>query len=146
MLLTDAFEHAFAWLGFGAKTSGGYGAMARTTKAEAKLANAQAEAQAAAEQAAKMANLSDNARLIEEFVLACKNKVIQLRGNKEKPNAETHAKARALSKAALEGINWSAEEKHAAAEAMAEWLPQVVAVDMKDERKKLKLAALRGEA
>jgi CRISPR-associated protein Cmr6 len=146
VLLTDAFEHAFAWLGFGAKTSVGYGAMARNTKAEAKLANAQAEAQAAAEQAAKMANLSDNARLIEEFVLACKNKVIQLRGNKEKPNAETHAKARALSKAALEGINWSAEEKHAAAEAMAEWLPQVVAVDMKDERKKLKLAALRGEA
>jgi CRISPR-associated protein Cmr6 len=146
VLLTEAFEHAFAWLGFGAKTSVGYGAMARNTEAEAKLAKAQAEAQAAAEQAAKMANLSDNARLIEEFVLACKKKVIHQRGNKEKPNAETHAQARALSKAALEGINWSAEEKNAAAEAMAEWLPQVVAVDMKDERKKLKLAALRGEA
>ena len=26
-LLTEAFEHAFAWLGFGAKTSVGYGAM-----------------------------------------------------------------------------------------------------------------------
>jgi hypothetical protein len=33
-----------------------------------------------------------------------------------------------------------------AAEALAEWLPQVVEVDMKDERKKLKLAVLRGEA
>ncbi len=27
LLLTQAFEHAFAWLGFGAKTSVGYGAM-----------------------------------------------------------------------------------------------------------------------
>lgn len=145
-LLTEAFEHAFAWLGFGAKTSVGYGAMDRDAKAETKLANAQAEAQAAAEQATKMANLSDNARLIEEFVLACQNKATQLRGNKEKPNAETHAKARALSKAALEGADWTAEEKHAAAQALAEWLPQVVAIDMKDERKKLKLAVLRGEA
>ena len=38
------------------------------------------------------------------------------------------------------------EEKRAAAEALGEWLPQVVEVDMKDERKKLKLAVLRGEA
>lgn len=146
VLLTEAFEHAFAWLGFGAKTSVGYGAMDRNTKAETKLANAQAQAQAAAEQAAKMASLSDNARLIEEFVLACQSKLTQLRGNKEKPNAETHAKARALSKAALEGANWTNDEKRAAAEALAEWLPQVVALDMKDERKKLKLAVLRGEA
>lgn len=27
-----------------------------------------------------------------------------------------------------------------------EWLPQIVEVDMKDERKKLKLAVLRGKA
>lgn len=145
VLLTEAFEHAFSWLGFGAKTSVGYGAMERDTKAEAKLANAQAEAQAAAEQAAKMASLSDNARLIEAFVLACKNKMVQLRGSKEKPNAETHAKARALAKAAFEGADWSAEEKRAAAHALAEWLPQVASVDMKDERKKLKLSMLLGD-
>lgn len=144
-LLTEAFEHAFAWLGFGAKTSVGYGAMDRDTKIEAKLANAQAQAQAAAEQAAKMASLSDNARLIEEYVLASKNRAEQLRGGKDKPNTDLHAKARTLSKTALEGADWTAEEKRAAAEALAEWLPQVVAVDMKDERKKLKLAVLRGE-
>ncbi len=144
-LLTEAFEHAFAWLGFGGKTSVGYGAMGRDTQSEAKLAHAQAQAQAAAAHAAKMAKLSNNARLVEAFVLTCQNKVAQLRGGKEKPNAEIHAKARALSKAALEGADWTAEEKRAAAEALAEWLPQVVAVDMKDERKKLKLAVLRGE-
>jgi CRISPR-associated protein Cmr6 len=146
VLLKEAFEHTFAWLGFGAKTSVGYGAMDRDTKAEAKLANAQAQAQAAAEQAAKMASLSDNARLIEEYVLASKNRAEQLRGGKDKPNTDLHAKARTLSKTALEGADWTAEEKRAAAEALAEWLPQVVAVDMKDERKKLKLAVLRGEA
>jgi len=146
VLLTEAFEHAFEWLGFGAKTSVGYGAMGRNIQAEEKLARAQADAQAAAEHTTKMANLSDNARLTEEFVLACQNKVTQLRGGKDKPNTELHAKARALSKAALEGADWTAEEKLGAALALAEWLPQVVAVDMKDERKKLKLAVLRGEA
>jgi CRISPR-associated protein Cmr6 len=33
-LITAAFGHAFAWLGFGAKTAVGYGAMARDTGAE----------------------------------------------------------------------------------------------------------------
>jgi len=145
-LLKEAFEHAFAWLGFGGKTSAGYGSMTRDTKAEEKLANAKAQAQSAAAQAAKMAGLSNNLRLIEEFVLACQSKVIQLRGTKERPNAEMHAKARALSKAAQESTDWTADEKRAAASVLAEWLPQVVAVDMKDERKKLKLAVLRGEA
>jgi CRISPR-associated protein Cmr6 len=146
VLLTEAFEHAFEWLGFGAKTAVGYGAMDRDTQAETKLVNAQAQAQAAAEQAAKMASLSDNARLIEGFVLASKNRAEQLRGGRDRPNTELHAKARALSKAALEGADWTAEEKRAAADALSEWLPQVIAVDMKDERKKLKLALLRGEA
>lgn len=146
VLLTEAFEHAFAWLGFGAKTSVGYGAMGRDTQAEEKLARVQAQAHAAAAQAAKMANLSDNARLVEEFVTACQSKLTQLRGGKDKPNTELHAKARNLSKTALEGADWSTEEKRAAAQALADWLPQVVAVDMKDERKKLKLAVLRGEA
>jgi CRISPR-associated protein Cmr6 len=147
-LLTEAFEHAFAWLGFGAKTSVGYGSMDRDTKAEAKLANAQAQAQAAAEQAHKMASLSDNARQIETFVQACQQKLIAMgaNGKKDKPNTDLHAKARALSKAALEGPDWTADEKRTAAEALAQWLPQVVEVDMKDERKKLKLAVLRGEA
>ena len=37
-------------------------------------------------------------------------------------------------------------EKLAAADAIEEWLPRVVRVEMKDVRKKLKLAALRGLA
>ena len=69
------------------------------------------------------------------------------RSSRENPNTEIHAKARALAKAALEGPDdWTADEKHAAAAALAEWVPKVVNVDWKDERKKLKLAVLKGEA
>ena len=145
-LLTQAFEHAFEWLGFGAKTSVGYGAMNRDSGAEGKLASAQAEAQAAAAQATRLASLSDNSRLIEEFVISCRNRIAQLRGSKERPNGESHARARSLAKAALEGADWTADEKRAVAEALAEWLPQVVAVDMKDEKKKLRLSVLRGDS
>lgn len=147
LLLVSAFEHAFTWLGFGAKTSVGYGAMSRDTEAEATLSRLQAQTKAASEKASKMASLSDNARHIEKFVVACQKRLDQLVGaRKDKPNTELHAKARALSKAALEGGGWTTEEKGVAAQALAEWLPQVVDVDMKDERKKLKLAQLTGNA
>jgi CRISPR-associated protein Cmr6 len=144
VLLTQAFEHAFEWLGFGAKTSVGYGAMGRDLATEARWATDRAAAEAAAAQAAKLASMSDNARLIEQFIIACTGKVAQLRGNKEKPNGETHARARTLVKAALEGNSWTRDEKRAAADAVLEWLPKVVAVDIKDEKKKLKLSVLQG--
>jgi CRISPR-associated protein Cmr6 len=52
-LLQAVFEHAFVWLGFGAKTAVGYGAMAEDPKArqqrEAAKAQAEAEAVAAAQ-------------------------------------------------------------------------------------------------
>ncbi len=52
ILMTDAFEHAFQWLGFGAKTAVGYGAMERDTQAEAaRREEAQARLQREAEQA-----------------------------------------------------------------------------------------------
>lgn len=49
-LTLAAFEHAFAWLGFGAKTAVGYGAMAEDPKArqQREAAQAQAEVDAAA--------------------------------------------------------------------------------------------------
>jgi len=45
-LITTAFEHAFTWLGFGAKTAVGYGAMQRMSQDEIEQARAQAEADA----------------------------------------------------------------------------------------------------
>ncbi|TSE30395.1 type III-B CRISPR module RAMP protein Cmr6 [Tepidimonas charontis] len=157
-LMRAAFEHAFDWLGFGAKTAVGYGAMAidaeameRTEKERAKRA-AEAERQRAeAEQQARLVSLSPNLRLIEEFKLRARERFEQLRGGKDRTNTYLHTEAQRLVKAALEGEGWTAEEKRALAEAIEAWLPKLVERfdrkdDWKEARKKLKLAALKGEA
>jgi len=54
-LTEDAFHHAFAWLGFGAKTAVGYGAMAVDEAAASARQQKQAEARAAAEQERQLA-------------------------------------------------------------------------------------------
>lgn len=140
-LLSAAFAHAFAWLGFGAKTAVGYGAMQLDTSAQYRREQAQAQAA----QQAKLATLSEAQRQIEVFVQEFRAKLESLRGYKENPNAVFHGKARALAKLAQESADWSPDEKRLAAESIEEWLPQVVRVDMKDERKKLKLASLKAQ-
>ena len=139
-LLSAAFEHAFEWLGFGAKTAVGYGAMQVDERARHQRRQARAEA----EKARHTASLSPAQQAIEAFVAELRAKHEQFPAYKEKPNAAFHTQARALARAAHEGADWSAEEKRAAAEAIETWLPRVVQVDVKDERKKLKLAALKG--
>lgn len=139
-LLERAFEHAFEWLGFGAKTRVGYGAMQVDERALRQRQQAQAEAA----QAAHMASLSPAQQCIEAFVTAMRSQHEQYPKFKDKPNGSYHGKARELAKAAHEGADWSAEDKLAAAHAIEEWLPKLVQVDLKDERKKLKLGALKG--
>lgn len=140
-LLTAAFEHAFEWLGFGAKTAVGYGAMQVNERARRQRAQAQAEAA----KAQRMASLSLAQQRIEAFVAELRTKHEQFPNYKEKPNAAFHNQARALAKAAHEDADWSAEEKRQAADAIETWLPKLVQVDIKDERKKLKLTALKGQ-
>ena len=140
-LLTKAFEHAFEWLGFGAKTAVGYGAMQVDERARSQ----REEAVQATAQAAHRASLSPAQQLIETFVAELRIKHEQFATYKENPNGAFHAKAGALARAAHAGTDWSAEEKRAAAEAIETWLPKLVRVDIKDERKKLKLGALKGQ-
>jgi hypothetical protein len=106
-------------------------------------AAAQAEAEAQAIREAALAAMTPNQRQIKEFSTTCATRAAQLNGAKENPNAAIHNAARNLAKAALEGADWTKEEKSAAADAIEEWLPKLVKVDLKDERKKLKLTALR---
>lgn len=141
VLLTQAFEHAFEWLGFGAKTAVGYGAM----QVDERARRQRQEAQQAAVQVAHRASLSPAQQCIEAFVAELRGKHEQFPAFKENPNGPFHAQARALAQAAHAGADWSAEDKRAAAEAIETWLPQLVRVDIKDERKKLKLAALKGQ-
>lgn len=103
-------------------------------------------ARAKIEHETKRASMSAALLAVQDFIDYMQKRHESLRGKREGPNREEHNKARQLSKTAMESAEWSSDEKKAAAEAIAEWLPKVVAVDMKDERKKLKLAALRGEA
>ncbi len=99
-----------------------------------------------AERQARLAALTENMRRIETFKSDMQAHAEQLRGGKERPHTKYHDKAKALAKAALEGDDWTPEEKRAAAKAIEEWLPKVIAVEMKEERKKLKLRELMGEA
>jgi len=119
----------------------------RAEEASRRRAEEAEEARQAAEQAAAsaaaLAAMTPNQRLIEEFKSSCAARAEQLMGNKENANAVLHNKARELAKAAHEGADWTIAEKSAAADAIEEWLPKLVKIDLKDERKKLKLAALR---
>jgi len=141
-LLTAAFEHAFEWLGFGAKTAVGYGVMRRDQKAEAARQKAQEEARREAE----TANMTPQQQTVQKFQHDMQKRFEALRGKPVRPNGEEYNWARQLAKAALEEQGWTPEERRAAADAIELWLPKVVSVMMKDERKKLKLNALRGES
>lgn len=145
-LLEAAFEHAFEWLGFGAKTAVGYGAMARDHKAEAEAAERAREAAEAAEREARRASMNAQMIAVEEFAEWMARRSAELRGRKEPLNGQAHNKARELARTAASS-DWSPDEKKLAADAIEQWLPKVVdRIDMKDERKKLGLRALRGEA
>jgi CRISPR-associated protein Cmr6 len=157
-LMRAALEHAFEWLGFGAKTAVGYGAMAideaAMAQAEKERDERSAEAErrrAAAEQQARLASLSPNLCRIEEFKEHARARFEQLRGGKDRPNTHLHTEAQQLVITALEGEDWTAEEKRALAEAIEAWLPELVERfdrkdDWKEARRKLKLAVLKGEA
>lgn len=71
-LLEGAFQHAFDWLGFGAKTAVGYGAMERDKKAESdREAERRRRVEIAREEQAKreeLENLTPVVRAIHEFL------------------------------------------------------------------------------
>jgi CRISPR-associated protein Csm5 len=109
------------------------------------------QAEIVATRQARLASLSPNQRQVEDFINQAQARKSQLGNAREKANTGLHTLAGQLAKAALESADWNAEEKRALAEAIETWLPQLVEKldrkdDWKDARKKLKLAALKGEA
>jgi len=119
-------------------------AAAAEKRKEAAEAADRAEANAKAAREAVIAAMSPNLRRIEEFKAAFAARAEQLRGGREKLHGVYHGRARDLARDALQGSGWTPEEKLAAADAIAEWLPRVVENVDKDQLKKLKLSALRG--
>ncbi|MHB8743784.1 MAG: RAMP superfamily CRISPR-associated protein [Sulfuricaulis sp.] len=106
----------------------------------------QRQQRAEKERQERLVAMSQNQRRIEEFKTAFAERAKQLRGKPDRQNTDYHDRARKLAKDALEGADWTAEEKRAVADAIGEWLPKVVERIDKDQLKKLKLAALRGDA
>jgi len=120
----------------------------REEEAEAHLA-AQIEVQHQREEVERQtrrAAMSGNQRRVEQFKEDFEKRAKEIRGRLDRQNTDYHQRAQKLAKDALEGPDWTAEERQAAADAIAEWLPKVVERIDKDAFKKLKLAALRGQA
>ena len=101
-------------------------------------------AEAALQKAAQLAAMTPAMREIADFCDTFRQKQEALRGNKERLNTDYHSRAKAFAQRALDAADWTTEEKKAAADAIAEWLPKVVSGIDKDQLKKLKLSALRG--
>lgn len=117
----------------------------RQEEEQSRLA-AEAEAQRQREEEERqdrLAMLTPNLRRVEEFITAFAVRAGQLRGGKVRQNTDYHQRAQTLAKNALEGADWTADEKRAAADAIAEWLPKVVERIDKEQLKKLKLNTLR---
>lgn len=142
-LLEAAFEHAFAWLGFGAKTAVGYGAMQYDRQARQRALEEQRQRQAEQERQQRLAQLSPAQRALEEFHARMQARANELRGRKTAVGQQDYQALQALAKQA-QGEGWSAADRAAAADAIEKWGPQLVNIDAKELRKKLGLAALRG--
>ena len=112
---------------------------ARQAEREAAAAAEQQRLADEAERARRLASLSEALQEVESFADACRQREAQLRGKKDKPNTAHHARAAQL---ATRAQAWAADEKAAAAAAIQHWIPLIVAIDPKELRKKLKLAAL----
>ena len=142
-LLRAAFEHAFAWIGFGAKTAVGYGAMWWDEEAAADAAHrVEQDQQELARQAAE-ATLRPGQSAVARFIKVMQQRKEQLRGSKGNAGSDDYRLAKDLAAQASQAADWTSDDKGAAADAIEHWLPQLVNIDAKDLRKKLGLAALR---
>ncbi|GIX24248.1 MAG: hypothetical protein KatS3mg122_1479 [Caldimonas sp.] len=136
--LREAFEHAYQWLGFGAKTAVGYGAMRFDEEARRRVQDAWEKKQREQE----LNRLSPAMREVELFRENMQKRYDVLKGKKTKKGEEDFRAMRALADKA-KASDWSAEERAAAADAIEHWGPKVVQIDVKDLRKDLDLKALR---
>lgn len=153
-LVAAAVEHAGEWMGFGAKSAVGYGRIGQDPALRRKLeqeAAERAEEEARAAREAELATLSPQARAIAEFVERCQDKQGSGRKDPYTPGSGLFSAALQLSKQAMdEAQGWPAPDRLQLADALAECLPKVIERldrkdDWKDARKKLRIAALRGE-
>lgn len=112
-----------------------------------------AEELAAAQRAQALASMTAQGQLIETLRQKCEDLDARIAGgNFKKQKADAgqaglYQDASKLVQLALSSADWSAEDKNALAEVLEHGLSKVVAPwEAKDQRKKLKFAALRGQS
>lgn len=122
-------------------------------QAAARAAQAAAEQAAAEERARALQALSPNLQAVETLRQQCEELLQKITGGnfrKQPPDAGRaglYQDASRLAKAALEAADWTAPEKAALADMLEQYLPQVISPwDAKEQRKKLRFAALRGQS
>lgn len=110
-----------------------------------------AELLAAQQRALALAGMTDQEKLIESLRQKCEDwfKHLPPNGNYRLQEANTgkaglFQEADKLVKHALAASDWTAADKKKLADMLDEWLPKAIAPWGRDERKKLKMAALRG--
>lgn len=135
-VLKTVFKHAFDWLGFGAKTAVGYGAMIEDLNAAAERTQ-QAQERAAA---ARRAGLSEQARQIE----ALRERYEKHSGKKQPNSGVLYAETQKLIKAAIEG-EWSTADRIELAKLIADLGCARIDFGGKEKEIKRALRQLRGE-
>lgn len=123
-------------------------------EAAAKAQAAEAERVAAEQRAQALASMTSQAQAIEQLRRACEELAAKLppRGNFKKQPADAnrpglYQEATRLVKTALESADWCAADRIALADMLQTVLAAVVTPwDAKEQRKKLQIARLRGEA
>lgn len=149
-LLQAAFEHAFAWLGFGAKTAVGYGTMQRDSAAEQTAEHAQAAAEQHKAEEARRATLSPEDLAHEadlHIVRDFRNKLEAAKIKPYQPGSAFDQERLSFMKTAL---NWEDKRSRlAAGELLAETMTKTWGTPGKKERKQeisTAINQLKGEA
>ena len=132
-LLQMALQH---W-GAGAKTGAGYGYFREDDKTQREIQARRDQA----ERSAREIGMTENQKTIQTFIDCCQKRMAELKGKKDKQNTGIHQQA---SKLVKDAAGWSSEEKQALADAIREWLPQVVDLVNKEKEtfKKMGISAL----
>lgn len=136
-VLNEAFKHAFGWLGFGAKTAVGYGAM----KLDADALREREHRAAARKQEARLASLTEEGRQIEALRARLQNH----QGKRQPISGQLYVELSRLIKAALD-MPWPESDRRTLAD-LASGLG-LAKIDFQSREKEVKrqIRQLRGES
>jgi CRISPR-associated protein Cmr6 len=136
-VMKQAFERAFDWLGFGAKTAVGFGALKRDAQAQLERERRTADRM----KQKRLATLSEQGRQIEEL----RDRLQKHQGKKQAVNGVLYQELSTLIKAAL-ATPWPAAEQRALADLVADLGFAKIDFQRREKDIKRQVRQLRGES